>query len=127
MKKNILCCLSLISLMTLMTISNARADYKGFAGSTKYSYEKVGTENAKNNYQYLAGVNWTESDHSNHKEWFQIRNSNGEDRGTVLINRPNTGVVYFDTTAKYGYDYTLWASREHIINPSTYVKGTWQP
>lgn len=127
MRKKIVGCLALISLMTFVSFSNARADYKNFSGSAGYNYKKVGTENAKNNYQYLAGVNWTYSEKENHKEWFQIRNSNGEGRGTVLINRPNTGIEYFDTTAKYGYDYTLWASREHIINPSTYVSGTWQP
>ena len=127
MKKIIISTIALVALVAIGTKLNVRADYTSFAGSAGYSAAKVSTANAKNNHEYLAGVNWTSSDHSGHKMWFRIRNSNNEERGNILINRPGNGVKYLEVTTRYGYNYWLYANREHIINPSTYVQGTWQP
>ena len=107
---------------------NARATYKGFQGSASYSEQKVSMEsNAKENFEYLAGVKWETSDKKNHRMWFTIKNSNQASRGTILIEKPSKEVHFLDTSAKKGYYYWLWAHREHWGNPSTYVSGTWQP
>lgn len=125
-KKILYSCLLIVAIF-FFTAIEVKADYKGFAGSAGYQPRKVGDKNMKNNYQYLAGINWQDSDHTNHKMWFRIRNYNGEERGSVLISRPGNGTTYLRTDATNGYYYYLYANREHIVNPSTYVTGTWQP
>lgn len=127
MKKFLLSSVALVAVIAVVTGINVRADYKDFAGSAGFTQSRVSTSNTKNNNEYLAGVNWKESDHSGHKMWFRIKNSNGEERGRILINRPGNGVSYLDTTARNGFYYWLYANREHLGNPETYVKGTWQP
>lgn len=127
MKKFLLSSLTLVAVIAVVTGFNVRADYKDFAGSAGFSQARVSESNTKNNNEYLAGVNWKTSDRSGHKMWFRIKNSNGEERGRILINRPGNGVSYFDTTGRNGYYYWLYANREHLGNPSSYVTGTWQP
>ncbi len=114
------------TIFTLGTFS-IHAQYKNFSGSAGFTQKKVGTQNTKENYEYLSGVNWKKSDHKDHKMWFTIKNSDGVQRGRQLINRPGNGTTYFETNCKYGYYYYLYANREHLGNPNTYVSGTWQP
>lgn len=119
--------LFLLLLLLVLFAIPVGADYLNFGGTAGFGFSKVSMDNTKNNYEYLAGIDWQESDHSDHKMWFEIRNSNNESRGKILINRPGKGKEYFDTTAKNGHYYYLYASREHIFNPVTYVSGNWQP
>lgn len=126
MKKTIGLFLTVL-VVTMMSIVNVKANYNGFGGSAGFTYAQVSSQNTKDNYQYLAGINWTYSSYSNHKMWFQIRNSNGDNRGEKLLSGTSSNTVYFNTTAEYGHYYYLYAHREHIVNPSTYVSGTWQP
>lgn len=127
MKKVVLSGIVLLTVIAVTTGINARADYKEFSGSAGFGQERVSVSNKKNNNEYLAGVNWKTSDLSGHKMWFRIKNSNGEERGRILINRPGNGVKYLETSAKNGYLYWLYANREHFGNPAAYVTGTWQP
>lgn len=127
MKKVLVSGIVLLTAIVVTTGINVRADYKAFAGSAGFGQERVSTSNTKNNNEYLAGVKWTDSDKSGHKMWFRIKNSNNEERGRILISRPGNSTKYFETTAKNGYMYWLYANREHVGNPAAYVKGVWQP
>ncbi|HET6784941.1 MAG TPA: hypothetical protein VFH18_02830 [Erysipelotrichaceae bacterium] len=121
----------ILSIFALMFISilttNVFADYKSFGGSAGFLYATVSSPNAKNNTDPNAGIKWNYSSYSNHKMWFRIINSDGSARGSVLLTTTSSTTQYFATTATNGYDYTLQAHRENIIDPSTYVSGTWQP
>lgn len=125
--KKIFSIVAILAIAVVVSAIDVQADYAGFAGSAGFSPTMVSTQNTKNNYQYLSGVRWDRSSHSNHKMWFRVRNSNGEERGSILVNRPDQVTYFFDTDCKYGYYYWLYANREHLINPSTYVEGVWQP
>jgi|GEM_PF-1081974 len=128
MKKKIISCSVLILLCLITFTQGINASYHGFAGSAGYSYRKVGDANPKDNHGYLGGIRWQSSDHSGHKEWFVIKNSQGAIRSSeILINRPSSETTYVNVTTTYGYYYYLYASREHLGNPYTYVTGTWQP
>lgn len=127
-KRALISCAIIVTLLTVVGFTNASATYEFFQGSAGFSAAKVGDANPKQNYEYLSGVQWDYSDHSGHKMWFRIKNSNKENRGSILINRPAEGVKnYLETDCKFGYNYYLYANREHWGNPSTFVRGYWQP
>lgn len=99
---------------------------QNFAGSTDSNWHYV-VDNSKhftkdNNVQYAA-VNWTGSNKENHKLWFRVVNSVGEEKGKANFNYLTSGT--FGVNAVKGLDYYLQARREFIIDPSTYVSGNW--
>ncbi|MFQ6792658.1 MAG: hypothetical protein ACLRT4_07745 [Thomasclavelia sp.] len=119
---------ALIAILLTISCVNVSADYKGFNITAGFGWAKESTANPKRNNEYLMGIKWTSSGAGNtHKMWFRCVNNDDKDRGTILIDRPSNRVRYANTTAKNGYNYYLKARREHIINPRTQVKGTWQP
>lgn len=126
MKKMLRTCIAVGVLFALFSL-DVSADYKGFNITAGSSWVKDETANPKNNNEYLMGIKWTSSGASSHKEWFQCVNSNLEQKAIGLLSSPSSSVKYLETTAKNGYYYYLRARREHIINPRTQVKGTWQP
>lgn len=128
MKLNKKFSLALIATSTLLLISNSTYAFKQeFGGTAGYDWAKVSPRNTKTDSETYAAITWLESDHTDHKMWFRIVNSDGEDRGNILITRPSETPNNFDTKAKEGYYYWLEAGREHIHNPITYVSGRWEP
>lgn len=127
MKNTFLNALGLTIIIGLGTIANVHAATKDFSGSASFSAGRVSASNTKTNTSYNSVVNWKTSDQGTHKMWFRIRNSNEDLRGSVLIGGTGYGDTTFETDCKNGYYYYLWANREHIFNPTTYVTGTWRP
>ncbi len=125
--KNLIKCVCMLGILVVAMSTNVYADYKGFDITAGFTWEQDPNYNAKNNNEYLMGIKWTESGAGTHKEWFRVVNSNSEQKAIGLLDYPSQNVVFLETTAKNGYYYYLQAHREHIINPRTQVRGTWQP
>lgn len=98
-----------------------------FAGSIKYNVRLLSMPAVKNNDSYNSGINWTTSSRGNHRLIVQIRDKNGYILGGKTIENKNQGDVLFRTTCSQNVSYQLYGARENIIDPETYVKGTWRP
>ena len=106
---------------------NTFATYHDFAGSTTYAFHKVSSGYQKDNTSYLMHIKWTYTDDSRyHKMWFSVLTSTKIEHSRFLLTEMNVDKT-FDTSAKKGDTNYLWARREHIIDPGTYIKGRWQP
>lgn len=105
----------------------AASIYSGnFQGSTSSSWGYVVNPSVnivKDNAISMFAVDWKYSNQSNHKQWFRLVNSNGDDRGSGLVNYLSTDTI--DTSAQMNFYYWLQSKRESIFNPTTYVEGTW--
>lgn len=106
----------------------SKAYVKNFSGTVNYQWGYVTASNASNN-KNTSGysvVNWSSSSQPGaHNMWFRIVNSNGENRGTVMIGYLTR--VEFESSASVGYNYWLQSRRENSVDPYTTVSGTWKP
>lgn len=118
--------LALIGLFAVATIDVSAAQ-TGFSIKANSSYNAKSSANLKEDNILQAYVDWRSSSESSHKEWFQMVNSNSEIRSdSKLFSYLSEGSIPEYSSCKYGYYYYLRARREHIINPSTTVKGVWE-
>lgn len=118
--------LALIGLFAVTTIDVSAAQ-TGFSIKANSSYSAKSSANVKSDNVLQAYVNWQSSSESSHKEWFQMVNTNNEIRSeSKLFLYLSEGSIPEYSSAKNGYYYYLRARREHIINPSTTVKGVWE-
>lgn len=129
-RKSIFKLFGILVILALCMGSTVSASYSnGFSGSAGYGYQdmsdyvtKVTSDDVK------IGVNWNYTDEGDHKEWFNVVNNNGESRGKMLIESCDGENHPFSLSSTvYSYNYKLQAGREHIIDPTTYVSGTWRP
>lgn len=107
------------------TSANAMNSF-GFAGSAASGWAYVtnpSTNYLKDNGNGNFAVGWTYSNQSSHKMWFRLVNSDGASRGSGCLSYLSTAAI--STSASRGYYYWLQAKREYIVDPSTYVSGTW--
>lgn len=115
------------SLSAILFALPVEAASTGFVITSNSSYGDKSSANTKLDYNTTAYINWQSSSQSSHNEWFQIVNSNNEARSDEYLFpylTANTMPEY--SSMKYGYYYYLRARREHIINPQTTVRGTWE-
>ena len=118
--------LALIGLFAVATIDVSAAQ-TGFSIKANSSYSAKSSVNVKSDNVLQAYVNWQSSNESSHKEWFQMVNTNNDIRSeSKLFLYLSEGSIPEYSSTKNGYYYYLRARREHIINPSTTVKGVWE-
>lgn len=118
--------LALIGLFAVTTIDVSAAQ-TGFSIKANSSYSAKSSANVKSDNVLQAYVNWQSSNESSHKEWFQMVNSNNDIRSeSKLFLYLSEGSIPEYDSCKATYYYYLRARREHIINPSTTVKGVWE-
>lgn len=104
------------------------ATSKGFTITSNWNYGNKSAYNPKEDYNLTAVVNWNSSNKASHNEWFQIVNSNNEARsGEYLFPYLASDTIPEYSSLTHGYYYYLRACREHIVDPSTIVSGTWEP
>lgn len=106
----------------------SKAYVNNFSGTVNYQWGYVTGTNAPNTKDAAtySVVNWSSSSQSgSHNMWFRIVNSNGENRGTIMIGYLTR--VEFESTASVGYNYWLQARRENSVDPYTTVSGSWRP
>lgn len=128
MKRKLLSVLMLMLIGVFVFESSAvDAAYTDFSIKANSSYGAKSTANTKSDDNKLAYVKWNSSSESSHKEWFQIVNSNTEIRSvSTLFSYLGKGYINEYDSVKQTYYYYLRARREHIINPTTTVKGQWE-
>lgn len=127
MKHNMKRFLIMSILISGFFMCNAQATYQYFGGSTNFYYDVVSSSNLKQDDYLRAYVKWDySSSTTSHKEWFQVVDWKNNDRGKGILNYKTEGYIYENDTAS-GYEYYLRASRENLIDPNTYVSGTWEP
>lgn len=130
--KRILLSLSMfvfVGLFSFVTIDAARESRttNSFSITSGYDYGAKSTASLKTDSVLQAYIDWDSSSESSHKEWFRVVNSGGEARsGSFLFNYLDADFIDEYTSCLEGYSYYLQAAREHIINPTTTVKGTWE-
>lgn len=106
--------------------ANVSAAQTGFTITANSSYKARSSGNLKVDYNSQAYVNWKSSNKGSHKEWFRVVNSNNVSRSeSKLFSYLSAGIIKENST-EYGFTYYLQARREHIIDPSTTVKGNWE-
>ena len=130
MKRKSIFALVLIGILTIASgVSVFAATTQDFAGTTRGdSWQRVSISEVKKTTTGNPWVNWTYSEHRNtHRQWFTIvpkGASNGV--GEVLLG--GYGKADFLGHGAYsGGSYYLKSKREHIVDPGTYVSGTWSP
>ncbi len=110
------------------TVYKVSATYTNFAGSADWIYRRVSEVNKKSNTSYNAHIDWVTSDKGNHREYFQIA---GGSRNPIyaikVIEGKALGDQTVETDAHKNDNCYLYASRENVIDPNTYITGTWQP
>lgn len=126
-KKNVLFSVALLFLVGL-SMTNVSASMSGFSGSAGYDYEYVSSMKEKTTSTATkVKVKWTHSDTSCNM-WFKCVNDVDETRGKSLLTGTSETTKYLsDSSTTKGYHYRLMTSREHILNPTNYVSGTWEP
>lgn len=109
------------------TRTKSRSAQTDFSISSDWNFSQVSTGNKKVEHNLLAYINWTSSSQSSHKEWFQVVSSDGQVRSREVL-LPYLGSAFIDeySSCLYGYTYYLRERREHIINPTTLVRGKWE-
>lgn len=125
MKRNLIICI-FVCFAVLLTVSIVAPPVQAasFGGGAKSDYVRVSPPTSKTNSKTYTTVQWVYSDRSSHNMWFGLYS------GDTLINQAllkYRTTASFPTYANYGSTYHLRARREHIINPLTYVSGTWIP
>lgn len=124
--------LALVALFGAFTVVSepkaADAEYTNFSIKAGWTYNERSSANFKEDDAQHAYVIWDSSDASDgvHNEWFQVVDSSNKAKGDEQLFS-HLESDYLDEnqcTKKYGY--YLRARREHIINPATTVKGTWE-
>ena len=124
--------MALTALLSLKAILPARASYNNsFSGTVGFSWKTVSSNVTKSNDSSIkAGVCWTSSNQGSHKQWFRVLPASGSTGGAepmlVLAHDGVNRNFVTSTTVQYG-TYYLQSHREHIIDPSTLVSGTWRP
>lgn len=117
--------LILTVLLAIPFVSPVLASASNFAGTVGYDYAKVSSSNKKENDVRLSYFEWAYSDQGSHKLWLRVSNQGKKDSlGTKLTSLYVWGQI--ETNLTQGKYYDLYARREHIINPDTYVSGTWE-
>ena len=118
--------LALVCAFVGISMMNVSAASTSFGGKAGYGYEKVSSPNIKADSNNLAYVNWTYSDQNSHKMWFKVcKNGYTDSLGKALVNYQSSDYITTSGTVKGG-SYVLYAGREHVVNPETYVSGTWE-
>ena len=128
MKKNRLA--AVLSAMAVCSLIHVNAAYANkFEGSVSWTYGDVsGYVTKTTSTSTRAAVNWYYTDEQDHKQWFRIVNSNGAKRGEVLVSScDGMNHLFTNSNTTQNYIYKLQSKREHIINPTTHIKGTWRP
>ena len=130
MKRKSIFTLVLIGVLTIASGTSVfAATTQSFAGSTRGdSWQRVSASEVKKTTTNNPWVNWTYSDRGNtHRQWFTIvpkGASNGV--GEVLLGGYGKA-NFLGHKAKLNSSYYLKSKREHIVDPGTYVSGTWSP
>lgn len=98
-----------------------------FGGMTTSSYSSVASRTQKtNNYDYTE-VDWITSDRASHNQYFKMFNVTlGVDAAAGRFTYLGRGRITGPNMSS-GYYYTLMSRREHIIDPRTYISGTFTP
>lgn len=104
----------------------------GFNNSVGYNYGNVSdnavsaTEVSTNDAKYSVNYKGSTSGES-FRAWFRIYNAREYYSGSSNILSKGATFTKFPSRVQYrkNYPYTLQASREHIVNPSKNVNGTW--
>lgn len=98
-----------------------------FGGTTTSSYRSVALRTQKtNNYNYTE-VDWITSDRASHNQYFKMRNVTlGVDAAAGRLTYLGRGRIEGPNMSS-GYYYDFMSRREHIIDPSTYISGTFTP
>ena len=100
-----------------------KSDYRGTVNHN-WGYCTTG-----NNFKNTTGgtvINWQYSSQSGaHNMWYRAVNSNGADRGSVLMSYLSS--VEFSSSTQWNYYYYLQARRENSVDPTTTVSGYWIP
>lgn len=126
MKKNIFLVIVFIASFEIFIPKAKAADIVSFSFRTNYSW-MTNINNApstKDSGNHFSAVKWTNSDKPNHKMWFRVVNSNGQQQGEAgLLNYLTTDA--FKTNLTSGEKYYLQARRENFIDPVTTISGTW--
>ncbi len=116
----------LLGIFTVATCT-VSAEQTSFSITANSSYSAKSSANLKTDHVLQAYVNWQNSSEGSHKEWFQVVNSNSEVRSeSVLFSYLGAGFITEYSSCTYGYNYYLRARREHILNSTTTVRGTWE-
>ena len=125
-KKFLLSCLAFVCIFCGISY-HASAEQTSFSIKSNSNYLAKSSANIKLDYNKMAYVDWTSSNYKSHNEWVQVVNSNSEIRSeSVLFAYCGDGTIDEYDSVTYGYYYYLRARREHIINPTTTVKGNWE-
>lgn len=125
-RKVLIAALSLICLVGLSAIDTRANAYTNFDLLAGYNWSSKSSADVKEDDHLQAHIQWTYSSASSHKEWFRMVNSDGYVRGIdLLLNYKTSGFLTELSSATKGYYYYLQAKREHIIDPTTNVRGTW--
>lgn len=121
--------LVLIGMFSFDTLDAAQSlrTTNNFSIKAGFDYGAKSTASLKTDDEYQAYIKWESSTESSHKEWFRVVNSGSEARSDeFLFNYLDENFIDEYTSCKRGYSYYLQARREHLFNPSTTVKGTWE-
>ena len=121
--------LVLVGLFSFETIAAARETRttSSFSITSGYNYGAKSTASLKTDSAPQAYIDWTSSSEPSHKEWFRVVNSGGDVRSdSFLFNHLEANFIDEYTSCLEGFNYYLQAAREHITNPRTTVKGTWE-
>ena len=119
--------LSFIGVFCLMTMNHVGAvNYVDFGGSVDVDYRVVSSPYKKADTYNWAVVKWNYSNQHSHTMWFKVVDPNGARAGSSLFEyKESKG---FSTSGTYkGMNCRLYAGRENLWDPWTYVSGTWAP
>ena len=98
----------------------------GFDGNAPYGYVDVSGLYLKTDGYNQAKVNWVGTNGGNHRMWFRVVNSDGENKGSSLFNHPADGWIH-NTTSLKNRVYKLESQRQSRGDPLTHVWGNWEP
>ncbi|AUB53681.1 hypothetical protein IGJ19_002533 [Enterococcus sp. DIV1368b] len=101
-----------------------RVEAESFGGTTAYTYTAVSANVTKTSSSATTYVNWNSSNQKSHKQWFALY-QNGSRKGQGLFNYLTNSA--FPGNGSAGSTVHLASQRENIIDPTTYISGTWTP
>ncbi len=81
----------------MVSVSNARASWRGFSGSANYVATNLSSPEIKNNDSMYSYVKWQTSSKSGHRMWFTLKDVNKNAKGKILLSEPTGKEEKFKT------------------------------
>lgn len=126
LSKLIITCGLAVALCAVYTPVNTGATFTDFFITSGFNFTGRSSANTKQDTAQQAYVKWENSSEASHNEWFRVVNSNNDARSSqTLFSYLSDGFIN-ENNCSQGYYYYLQARREHVLNPSTTVAGTWE-